>query len=475
MSKKHKKQDKVPKEFKLKKKHLTYDEVRDYEKIGIPDFSQNYLELFSRDVIDDLIMLSKSSSDNQDKAFHMIDELEDLGFEALGLGTNVLTLINPIYPGVVFKIALDYYGIADNINDEWLSEAIPHYAKFITRDPTGMVSVQQRYTVIKSPQRIETLRDEILPVLNKLSKKYLVIDLGLNNFLNYGIDRNGEFVFVDGSDLFPIADAKSLLVCPRGVGFRGNSRKVKRCKGRLVYDEQFHELVCQKCGARYNPAELRPEKGVSDMAEVISDGLTNEERFELEREAIERILKRKGGEQPASLADEMRKYECPDDPDDDSEIDEQHIQYEGYDCEEEAVGDIDDAINRKIKALAESNEVEIEAFERPEQDDDDDDEYVDFVKEVRRNQDVSDVDSIKPTARVGNVSEPEEPGIRFEIRDGGIYLISSGDFNTNYEKDGIPIFISLDNGQEYTLLANSWEFKEFLDDRIREAKQNGRL
>lgn len=494
----------VPEEFKLNKKRLTYEEILDYKKIGVPDFSQNYLELFSSEVLDDLTTIMEWSSDNQLKSRKMIEYLSEFGFEDLGLGTNVLAITNPIYPGVVFKLALDCYGVADNINDEWLSESIPHYAKFITRDLTGIVSVQQRYTGIKSLARLNTFREEILSLLNKLSKKYLVIDLGLNRFLNYGVDRDGEFIILDGSDLYPVSNAKTLMVCSRGVGYKGNSHKVKRCGGHLEYDEDFHELVCQKCGARCNPSELRPTKGDGDMAAIfITDGLSNNERFELEKENIRKILKRKNASVAPSLADEMRKYECPDDPDEDDEDFVDPADLDDVDDDDEDVDDIDELIAKKIQSIAKADGEKSDAdattvkINKPTVDDsdsDDDDDESDFEIHSRREDEPHEIVNITemPNATIGaddehmvrfaRVDDPKpedthmsEPGIRYEIRDDSLYITSSGDFDTNWLENGLPIIVSFDGGGEYTLLARSDQVKDFIDASIRDAKEDQRL
>lgn len=494
----------IPEEFKLNKSRLTYEEILDYKKIGIPDFRQNYLELFSSDVLEDLTTIMEWSSDNQLKSRKMIEYLSDFGFEDLGLGTNILTVTNPLYPGVVFKLALDYYGVADNINDEWLSETIPHYAKFITRDLTGIVSVQQRYTVIKSLARLNTFREEILTLLNKLSKKYLVIDLGLNRFLNYGVDRDGEFIIVDGSDLYPVSNAKTLMVCSRGVGYKGNSHKVKRCGGHLEYDEDFHELVCQKCGARCNPSELRPTKGDGDMAAMfITDGLSNNERFELEKEGILKILKRKNASNTPSLADEMRKYECPDDPDEDDDDFVDPADLDDVD-DDENVEDIDELISKKIQSIAKAEGEKFDADvteaknDKPTVDvsdtEDEDDDESDFEIHSRREdepQETIDITKVpkmtidgddEHTVRFFKDDDPKptdeqmsEPGIRYEIRDDSLYITSSGDFDTNWLDNGLPIIVSFDGGKEYTLLARSDQVKEFIDASIRDAKEDQRL
>ena len=80
-------------------------------------------------MIHDLYTIMRSCSDNQLKADYIEKELKYYGFEPVGLGTNIFTMSNPVYPGVVFKIALDDCGIADNFNDCILQDVVPRYVK----------------------------------------------------------------------------------------------------------------------------------------------------------------------------------------------------------------------------------------------------------------------------------------------------------------------------------------------------------
>jgi chaperonin cofactor prefoldin len=281
--------NKIPKEFKLSKKLDPYIKDVYKHKIGIPDLSQNWLELFHGTVIDDLFTIMHNNSDNQLKSDYVEDLLKPFGFtsDGGGLGTNILVLTNPYYPGVVFKIALDENGIADNFNDCLLQEQIPQYARVYARHPSGLVTVQERYFVMK-PEYMKLYKHKILEALEVLSKDYLIADLTPNMLLNYGIDRQGNFVFIDGSDLYPLKQikAKDRLRCKNIIGSYKNG-ELKYCRGKCKYNEDFSQMVCEKCGKTYIPIELRPRKEDVNMKNIFSDGFTIDDREELDRRSRE--------------------------------------------------------------------------------------------------------------------------------------------------------------------------------------------
>lgn len=289
MGKKKKNKNKTPKEFKISKKLDPY--IKDYYKyeIGTPDLSQNWLELFHGTVIDDLFTIMHSNSDNQLKSDYVEELLEPFGFTSKGggLGTNILVLTHPYYPGVVFKIALDENGIADNFNDCLLQDMVPQYARVYARHPSGLVTVQERYFVMK-PEWMSLYRNDILHALRELSKDFLIADLTPSMVLNYGIDRKGKFVFIDGSDLYPLKQikAKDRLRCVAVTGSDKNG-ELKRCRGKCKYNDDFSQMVCEKCGRTYIPIELRPRKEEYNMKNIFSDGFTIDDREELERRSRE--------------------------------------------------------------------------------------------------------------------------------------------------------------------------------------------
>lgn len=293
-------------------KELTPAQVEKYKSFGVPDMSQNWLELFSDDLVSDLFAIMRSCSDNQKKAEYVEEELKYYGFTIVGEGTNILVMSNPVYPGVVFKIALDDNGVADNFNDCILQDCIPRYIPVYARHPSSIVSVQQR-GVLPTPDQMIRFRPEILKLLKEVSKYFLIADLSPDMFLNYVVDRDGKFLICDGSDLYPLHQFKNnkLPRCKRITGSHLRSGKVKCCEGRLHYTEDFKWLVCEKCGNQYNPLELRPKKEVEKVYQMLADGFTAEERADLEL-AARAVINRRNGlpvEEPEDLEEDDFAYQ----------------------------------------------------------------------------------------------------------------------------------------------------------------------
>ena len=316
--------DDIPKEYRLAK-DLPKDVRYYYEtKVGIPDLSQNYLELFSPGVVAHLFRIMHSCSDNTKKAKEVERYLDPFGFKMLGEGTNIVVLTNDIYPGVVFKIALDPYGIADNFNDLNFCQTIPRYAKVFARDHTCIVTVQERYYVMDL-DLIGYYREPIIKFLNQLKDKYLIADLSPKNILNYGIDRKGRFVIIDGSDLFPLSQIKGKeLRCNRVVKYGKKNKPDVLCGGKIVYNEDFSECICKKCKRVTIPIGLRPRKEVEKLSRMLLDGTTEEEREEMNRKVKAAIKARLATTKASPRRDEQRNsvepVEVQIDPDLDLEI-----------------------------------------------------------------------------------------------------------------------------------------------------------
>ena len=315
----------IPKEYRLAK-DLPKDVRYYYEtKVGIPDLSQNYLELFSPGVVAHLFRIMHSCSDNTKKAKEVERYLDPFGFKMLGEGTNIVVLTNDIYPGVVFKIALDPYGIADNFNDLNFCQTIPRYAKVFARDHSCIVTVQERYYVMDL-NLISYYREPIIKFLNQLKDKYLIADLSPKNILNYGIDRKGRFVIIDGSDLFPLSQLKGKeLRCNRVVRYGKKNKPDVLCGGKITYNKDFSECICKKCKRVSIPISLRPRKEVEKLSRMLLDGTTEEEREEMNRKVKAAIKARRAATKASpNRRDEQRNsvepVEVQIDPDLDLEI-----------------------------------------------------------------------------------------------------------------------------------------------------------
>ena len=272
---------------------LSPEQKAKFKEFGEPDLSQNWLELFTDDLIGDLFTIMRSCSDNQLKADYVCRELKDYGFSVVGLGTNIVTMANPYYPGVVFKIALDDFGIADNFNDCVLVNYVPRYNRVFARDPSAVVSVQERL-VLPTQEQMDLFTPRILQLLKEMSKYFLIADLSPDMFLNYGVTRDGDFRFIDASDLYPLSQMKKEPRCNRITGEHKHTGDFKYCEGKLKYTPDFKYLVCEKCGKEFLPLEFRPRKDVEKLSKILSDGLTAEERETMESEELKEICQREG-------------------------------------------------------------------------------------------------------------------------------------------------------------------------------------
>lgn len=269
-------------------KILTPDQIANFKRFGEPDLSQDWLEIFTPDMYDDIRTIMSSCSDNQQKAEYIEEEWSDLGFETVGLGTNILTMAHPYYPGVVFKVALDNNGIADNFNDFQLSEVVPRFNRCFVRDPGALISVQERL-VLLTPYQMDMFMPQILKLLDELSHYFLIADLSPDMRLNYGLTRDGELRIIDGSDLYPLCQMKEKPRCKSIVGEHKHTGEAKYCGGKLKYSPDFKYFICTECGAKYMTLEMRPKKEVTKVLDLYRDGTTAEEREQMANEELAAI------------------------------------------------------------------------------------------------------------------------------------------------------------------------------------------
>lgn len=261
--------------FKLKKKKLTEAEYEMYKSFGEPNLDQldEYLNWITPAIRHDLLSILHAGMDNQSKAGILEEELGYLGFRIISSGTNITVMENPVYPGVVFKFALDECGIADNFNDEVLQYRIPHFAKVFARETLGLISVQQRYVWMDS-NRMADFRDDVYELLEELKDKYIVADMSPKRFLNYGVDRDGEFVIIDGSDLYPLNYISERIRCKNLVGWDPDKEESIKCGGKLEYTDDFMMLKCKKCGKEVNPLEARPKRNATGYTDELDNGIS---------------------------------------------------------------------------------------------------------------------------------------------------------------------------------------------------------
>ena len=482
---------------------LTDEQIRKFATIiKEPDANQSHLELFGPTIIKQLFTILRKGDSNVQKAELIETYLKDLGFYTVGLGTNVLTMANPHYTGVVYKIALDEAGLADNFNDVVLSKAIQgsiRLAQVYDKHPSGIVTVQER-AVLLTPNQVEVATNDILDTLTKLSNKYLIADLSVDkSFQNYGLTSKGELIIIDGSDLYP----KSMM--------SKNSFICRMChKDIYRYTPTFSHVFCPKCGHTAVPMLLRPnkEKEVKTVKKMraMLDGSTPDIRAQIRAKEIEAIQRRLAPaprpenqviveknliideeEEPMSTENVPVQVEVSPRTDtarvaDPSEEDDEvidNLDVNGDDFEEEedlgdGIGPYDkyfdqvpqDKLTAQIKELEQASQGDLFASDDFEDDLDDEDE--DDDDEDDDEEEDSNLDMKYSIIEVTDENEGDGAGIFIDVN------LDKYSFDEVYDEFGLPIYVSLGD-ETYNLAISAETMRKLLIPTIQELLEEREL
>ena len=180
-------------------------------------------------------------SDNNKKADSISNYVRQLGFIECGSGTNRIVFRKN---RIVIKVALDYMGIDDNNSEFKLSkELFPYVTECYENN--GIISVQEYVNPIKKYDEFESIYPRVKKILNKLSFKYILDDVGPKSFMNWGIRLNNEneCVILDYAYLKPKLGID--MVC------------VDHPKTQLIYDKYYTKLICPICFREYTISEIK--------------------------------------------------------------------------------------------------------------------------------------------------------------------------------------------------------------------------
>ena len=480
---------------------LTDEQIRKFATIiKEPDANQSHLELFGPTIIKQLFTILRKGDSNVQKAELIEIYLKDLGFYTVGLGTNVLTMANPHYTGVVFKIALDEAGLADNFNDVLLSKAIQgsiRLAQVYDKHPSGIVTVQER-AVLLTPNQVEVATNDILDTLTKLSNKYLIADLSVDkSFQNYGLTSKGELIIIDGSDLYPKSMmSKDSFIC------RICHKDIYR------YTPTFSHVVCPKCGHTAVPMLLRPnkEKEVKTVKKMraMLDGSTPDIRAQIRAKEIEAIQRRLAPaprpenqviveknliideeEEPMSTENVPVQVEVSprtdtarvaDPSEEDEVVDDLDINGDDFEEEEDlgdGIGPYDkyfeqvpqDKLTAQIRELEQANQGDLFASDDFEDDLDDEDEDDDEDDEEEEDSNLGMKYSV---VEVDELNEGDGAGIFIDVN------LDSNTFDEVYDEFGLPIYVSLGD-QTYNLAISAETMRKLLIPTIQELLEEREL
>ncbi len=209
-------------------------------------------EIFTKEIIKELytLALSVDIPDNNDKAIMLSGMLDrEFGkgvFEELGTGTNRIAFLYT-KGGFVVKIALDRRGFTDNWAEFKRSPELQEYCAKAYE--TNMLVLISEYVVLMSDEEFANSRNEILTILEDISKEYIMGDVGYikKNRCNFGYrDRSKTIVILDYGYVYPKINQTKAMTCPR-------------CKGELVYTQNYDAFICtnHNCKNQYTFMDIR--------------------------------------------------------------------------------------------------------------------------------------------------------------------------------------------------------------------------
>lgn len=200
------------------------------------------------------IATSKKFSGNMNKKYKMINDIMTArGFVRFNGGTNRVVYKYLEDQRILAKIAVDRVGMNDN-PAEFMNQHLikPYCAKMFHVTPCGTVGIVERVLPITSVQEFKLVADCVFDLLYyKIIGKYIIEDIGTKYFMNYGIRKGFGVVLLDYPYIFELDGEKIFCknILPDG----------SICMGEIDYDKGFNNLVCLKCGRKYNASDLRKD------------------------------------------------------------------------------------------------------------------------------------------------------------------------------------------------------------------------
>lgn len=222
--------------------------------------SISILQLISKEDIDYIksIITSPRYAGNSRIRIGKIDEvMSTRGFTKYAGGTNRLVYTHLEAPGMVFKVAVDSVGIADNPAEYYNQKFLkPYCTKVFECSPCGTIASFQKVDRITTFEEFFTMIDDYYRLIKyNIIGKYVMEDIGIDYFMNFGVWVGHGLVILDFPYLYELDGAK--LYCNTTLD---NGSK---CHGEIDYSPGFNRLICTKCGRLYRAGDLAksPENG----------------------------------------------------------------------------------------------------------------------------------------------------------------------------------------------------------------------
>lgn len=204
------------------------------------------------------IITSPKYAGNSKLRISKIDELMTFrDFTKFAGGTNRLVYIHPLAPNMVFKVAVDAVGIEDNPAEYYNQQFLkPYCTKVFECSPCGTIASFQKVDRITTFDEFYTMLDDYYRLIKyNIIGKYVMEDIGMDYFMNFGTWAGRGLVILDFPYLYELDGAK--LYC------NATLEDKTKCHGEIDYTPGFNKLICTKCGKTYRARDLAksPENG----------------------------------------------------------------------------------------------------------------------------------------------------------------------------------------------------------------------
>ena len=183
--------------------------------------------------------------------FNVYDQiLGPKGFIRSHSGTNRVIYRNIYDDSFILKIGIDSVGIEANRSEFYNQNVLkPFVPKVYDISKCGTIALMEKVEPILNQEMFTMYANEIFNVIVYLvGQGYLLEDIGTDFFMNWGIRYGFGPVLLDFPYVYRVN--KSRLFCTM-IDMGG-----EKCKGRIVYDDGFNYLVCDKCGKRYAAKDI---------------------------------------------------------------------------------------------------------------------------------------------------------------------------------------------------------------------------
>ena len=235
----------------LQSRVITREEF-DFEKLSARPLA-TFLDYSDLDKLYNVASSVRYAGNIQKKLKAIAEIMKPRGFIKQGQGTNRIVYRHLEDTSIVLKIATDKTGMRDTpkefLNQEKLK---PFVTKVFEVTPDGVVGEFERVQPITSREEYLSCANDAYELLNTLTGKYILADIGTNFFMNTGIRTRNNFglVLLDFSFLYEVDGNKLMCRAPSQTDPFGI------CGGWIDYDKGFNEFRCNKCGAVYKAVEL---------------------------------------------------------------------------------------------------------------------------------------------------------------------------------------------------------------------------